>query len=974
MANPSLAVIDTKNHMHSDYGEISLIPRSSLIDSKTGRNAGTFAGDAWTSTYPQVEKRMSDKGRDAYYKDVNGVSEDRSLTGELKMVWDNYMEGRNPDNLAYWFLKEQGIEPEKIFFDSGYTEEQRKRYAELTDNGRKGFEDMSDEERSGIIAMMAEQDGISAEEKLAKYQMLRERNQEILAKEDTKPYRKVQLQRIIDEIDKYGITLSPVSDFLYGMKRALENDGKLNVGGTLSRARDKMQADGLDADFKRWLEEKEQKYGVKEMLFDGYTRDGDRKYVPNTVENASKMMNHEAEANARGQAGFGATRAVLLGKMQSLADIRKQKGKLKGIDEDTEQRYQAASDEMFQVVNALADMQKISDNPLSNVEYANYRLQEALGKKDPIGWLNKEYGYDISKDGEFAKGLSAMLQTLENLPVKYFETKFRRPVGLDEFAVAVVPENTSEEVVDALRNAGLDVRTYDNTGSLEQQAENRRLATMEAVQSRNDIMFQKAGEPGEGYGSEGRAAGNAHLSVDEDLSTFDPLAFARSVTENAKRTMEMAKQAVRDKRTQRDQALVESGLVSGDNNLTDLEKTRRQKDLIRSVGNVQSLLSETRKGALANPTAVVEAAREMLNYLPDGVTKNELDRILGGISRSMSKSNVRSEVNKACNVVLNAIRRQYKNTVNRLIYAQNVKVNAQSVKQTGVRGIDARGERSMKSLREGIKLTYEQLDEKISDAEDRVNNATNNISKRNAEDELNGLYLAKTYQQTIGEVEADLNSIIYEKRKAEEELKALQGRNKGPAEKARYDVLRETIESCNEAMIDNHARAVKVYEQYGKMLAGFQSEAKGRQKSWIEERKKRKNDIIHDANGDFLGQYAGLYEGEQRKSGWDWISNAFASSFGAPLQTFDTYMRHFGRQVPRGEGRLWNRFMSQWHESANREWEMSKRDNENLDNKANELFGVACFTDMVEQAKKADQKRSAVKDPQIGRASCRERV
>ena len=489
LANPSLAVIDTKNGMHSDYGEISLIPRSSLIDSKTGRNAGTFAGDAWTPTYPQVEKQMSDKGRDAYYKDVNGVSEDRSLTGELKMIWDNYLEGRDPDNLAYWFFKEQGIEPEKIFFESGYTEEQRKRYAELTDNGRKKFEEMTDDERAGVIAMMAEQDGISVEEKLTKYQMLRERNAELLAKEDTKPFRKVSLRRTIDEIDKYGISLSPVSEFLYGMKRALENDGKLNVGGTLTKARDKMQADGLYTDFKRWLEEKEQKYGVKEMLFDGYTRDGDRKYIPNTIENASRMMNRQAEANAGDQTGFGASRAMLLGKMYSLADIRKHKGKLKGIDEDSEQRYQAASDEMFQIVNALSDMQKISDNPFSNVDYANMRLNEALTKKDPIGYLNREYGYDISKDGEFAKGLSAMLQTLENLPVKYFETKFRRPVGLDEFAVAVVPESTSTEVVDALRNAGLDVRTYDNS-VYDTADENRTMATMEAVQSRNDIMFQ----------------------------------------------------------------------------------------------------------------------------------------------------------------------------------------------------------------------------------------------------------------------------------------------------------------------------------------------------------------------------------------------------------------------------------------------------------------------------------------------------
>ena len=488
LANPSLAVIDTKNGMHNDYGEISLIPKSSLIDSKKGRNAGTFAGDAWTPTYPQVEKIMSDKGLDAYYKDVRNVSENRELTGQLKMVWENYLDGSDPGRLAYWYLKEKGIEPENSYFDSGYTEEQRKRFAEITDNGSKGFLDMNDEERSGVIAMIAEKEGISLEEKLAKYQALRNKNAEILAKGEKKPFTKI-LQRTIEEIDKYGITLTPVSDFLYGMKKAINSDGKLNVGGTLQNARDRMQADGMEADFNRWLEEKEQKYGVKEMLFDGFTRDGYRKYIPNTLQNASRMMNREADANSGGQTGFGASRAMLLGKMQSLADIRKQKGKLHGIDEDTQQRYDEASDEMFEVVKALSNMQKISDNPFSNVDYANARLNEALQQKDPISYLNKEYGYNIEKDGDFAKGLKTMLQSVEDLPVKYFETKFKRPVMLDEFTVAIVPENTSAEVVKALQDAGLDVRTYDNTGDEAIRNENRRLATMEAVGMRDDILF-----------------------------------------------------------------------------------------------------------------------------------------------------------------------------------------------------------------------------------------------------------------------------------------------------------------------------------------------------------------------------------------------------------------------------------------------------------------------------------------------------
>ena len=56
------------------------------------------------------------------------------------------------------------------------------------------------------------------------------------------------------------------------------------------------------------------------------------------------------------------------------------------------------------------------------------------------------------------------------------------------------PENTSPDIVEALKNAGLDVRTYDNTGTEDQKDANRTQATMDAVQGRDDIMFQKASQ------------------------------------------------------------------------------------------------------------------------------------------------------------------------------------------------------------------------------------------------------------------------------------------------------------------------------------------------------------------------------------------------------------------------------------------------------------------------------------------------
>ena len=62
LANPSTAIIDTSKSIHNNYGEISLIMPSNMVDKRAGRNAGTFEGDAWTPMYPSVEKRMTPEG------------------------------------------------------------------------------------------------------------------------------------------------------------------------------------------------------------------------------------------------------------------------------------------------------------------------------------------------------------------------------------------------------------------------------------------------------------------------------------------------------------------------------------------------------------------------------------------------------------------------------------------------------------------------------------------------------------------------------------------------------------------------------------------------------------------------------------------------------------------------------------------------------------------------------------------------
>ena len=126
LANPSVAVIDISKNSHEGFGEISLILPSEKVAKRTGKNAGTWQGDAWTPTYPQIERRMSNKGAEKASKDVLSVPSD--MYSEVRIGLDRWLDsGEANSAMAYMFLHEKGVapEPKKIqpkFSDEAYNE------------------------------------------------------------------------------------------------------------------------------------------------------------------------------------------------------------------------------------------------------------------------------------------------------------------------------------------------------------------------------------------------------------------------------------------------------------------------------------------------------------------------------------------------------------------------------------------------------------------------------------------------------------------------------------------------------------------------------------------------------------------------------------------------------------------------------------------------------------------------------------
>ena len=506
LANPSTAVVNIAEYSLEGYGDISLIMPSSLVDSETGDNAGTYTGDAWTPTYPTISRQLDDAGWKLVKDRIRAaVGESDDLYHDIVNSVDNYLSDDRNSRLEFVFLKEKGIEPK------------------IEMKGADGYVGLRNLE--AILGVEGLRDSMESYEKYKAASPMAKRSFNMWQRVggDKKAHKALK-----DEIRQYpqfaklmgldeDLTFAGFDSFTYSIFRKEYDAGNVNTIDTLGGASRYVDANDMRTEFEMWLESLMEEAGAKEVFFAGWTRDGDRIYKDNTLENVSRYMRMQGRTNVYNDHGLSATKSALLQRLTSLAEIRKNRARLQ--DESSYNKaYDKLKDRLFSVISQLADMEKISDNPFMNIDYAEARLQEAIVKRNPISYLNNEYGYSIDPKGEYAEELKSFIKDVQKMPAKYFETKFERPVYLNEFAAAVMPNNTSEDVKQALTEAGLPIFEYDSAveGA-------RREATLKATEEEG-VRFRILGE-----------MGAANLDAAEEATTrLDNLDVARQMEEAGK--------------------------------------------------------------------------------------------------------------------------------------------------------------------------------------------------------------------------------------------------------------------------------------------------------------------------------------------------------------------------------------------------------------------------------------------------------
>lgn len=514
-ANPSLAVIDTSKSGHDNFGEISFIAPSALLDKRTGNTGGTWITDAYTQRYPSVEREMSEKGRQKFNDWVDSLEYPAADKAEIKRQAEDALSNNNAPAWELMYLKEKGIDIKEYDSRIDY------RWKEIISdhptaedilNSMKTDPELNEKVTSlakhAIIHPTWEKVSLEVRRKMYKETgvkaspinpKVRKQTKEIferdyaptLLNKDGSP-RKKDVKKVVEDIVKEHNDTKQYDFYLSKVK-----------------ASNYVNKNGLYDDYIRWQENKLDEFGTKNRIFRGYTKDGSRKYVPETLENVSKAMREEADGQTNGSeyTSFGSFIAKLASRVDSTEEMRANKDKLSS-NKDKEEFYEKWNEVYYELAKFL----------YNDVFYGEQRLHDIVLQSDPKKYAKKEYGITLTPT--FMKKLDALKNAVQTeLKSAYFETKYNRPLRLSEFAAAVVPDNLGEDVRKGIENAGLPMYDYDPN-----KEGDRSRAFNEAINSSDNIRFSLAGE-------RGAAAAD---KADERTFRMDNLSVARTMEEEKK--------------------------------------------------------------------------------------------------------------------------------------------------------------------------------------------------------------------------------------------------------------------------------------------------------------------------------------------------------------------------------------------------------------------------------------------------------
>lgn len=445
---PSTAVVPAGSTFDS-FGDVSLVARRSVVDPETG--AKLFSGDAYSPRQPRPTYRVRQRDADALWNELRQSYVDAEDMQRHEML-DRIMRGdpsrftTNSEGLKLAALRARGEDvaiPRRAV--------------------KPPYEWMDDQlVREVVDAPMPQQIAESVERALQRYERM------LL---DEMPEGGSTWRREVDDIverarnqvsaaTKDDGTLGPGIEqrVVMGARRMRDTPNEGDVDRTALR--DALNERITDDEAASFLNERFMAIADR-PYFDASGRDAVReRRVPYTLENVTRHMTGRtrgqedtmteslAKARARGSQQFPDVESA-----RSYADARVMQG------DDVRGLYDSLQDEASTLAQAmqyeyadgwerLNDMSRVMGDLLSK----GISPQSARRALRSRGFTPSDVDVDSVVD---------LARRVRDAPVEYMEAKPQRAVTLDEFGGALVRNDTPDDVVQALRNNGVQVEKYN---------------------------------------------------------------------------------------------------------------------------------------------------------------------------------------------------------------------------------------------------------------------------------------------------------------------------------------------------------------------------------------------------------------------------------------------------------------------------------------------------------------------------------
>jgi hypothetical protein len=200
------------------------------------------------------------------------------------------------------------------------------------------------------------------------------------------------------------------------------------------------------------------KGATEDKIYKGRTPSGKKKYVPATMESIVKETIGQAGDESL-HATLGAIRAKISPKFTNSKQVKEARERIVST-EDFKSARDTINEQEQQILYDLGDVAESLGVKLNIDGLADLRqdiITGQLGKWDySKPFVGKIPQNVLDKIQDFKTNLAA-------LPTEYFEIKPKRGVALSEFSGAIVPQETSQAVLDSLRRQGItNIQFYKN--------------------------------------------------------------------------------------------------------------------------------------------------------------------------------------------------------------------------------------------------------------------------------------------------------------------------------------------------------------------------------------------------------------------------------------------------------------------------------------------------------------------------------